>query len=255
VSATRISVVALGSLLFLAGCYGSTEPASDVGPHTAKLHARGTANDGPAYSYFEYGPILGPTSTTPRRQWPAGASGPFSEALTGLEESTDYQFNVCGGDQGEGAVCAQRRYFQTPGPAGKDSVKGRIHMLPELRDLQGDIDALSGPAGENPSGSLSYTVRVSNEQGITQRHFVGFVTCLQVDGNRAAVGAVGVTNLSGEPEEPASGLMTVVDGTPGNEADRFGTQTTAGGAAPDCSTAPEPTTQGGLGLVVVTDEP
>ena len=246
---------ALASVVVLAGCYGSTEPATDVGPHTAKLHGRGTANDGPAYSYFEYGRILEPTATTPRREWPAGASGPLFETLTGLEESADYQFRLCGGDQGEQPTCAQTRYFQTPGPAGKDSAKGRIHMLPELRDLTGDIDAISGPAGEDPSGSLSYTVRINGEQGTTHRSFTGFVTCLEVDGNRAAIGAIGLTALTGEPEEPGWGLMTVVDGTPRNEADRFGTTTGTGASAPDCSTAPEPTTQGGLGLVVVTDAP
>jgi hypothetical protein len=37
-----------------AGCYGSTEPATDIGPESATLQGHGTANNGPAKSWFQY---------------------------------------------------------------------------------------------------------------------------------------------------------------------------------------------------------
>ncbi len=41
-------------VLVLGGCYGSTEPATNIGEDSATLRAQGTANNGPATSYFEY---------------------------------------------------------------------------------------------------------------------------------------------------------------------------------------------------------
>ncbi len=68
------------SVVALAGCYASTEPATNVGPEAATLNARGTANNGPARSHFEFW-MTGSTrvSWTDDQRWPAGASGPFSQ--------------------------------------------------------------------------------------------------------------------------------------------------------------------------------
>ena len=52
----RIAVSALLCAGVLAGCYGSTEPATEVAFDSAKLNGRGTADKGPAFSYFEYAP-------------------------------------------------------------------------------------------------------------------------------------------------------------------------------------------------------
>ncbi len=53
-------VAVVVAAITLAGCYGSTEPATDVRPNSAVLQARGTANDGPAFSYFELGEVWRP---------------------------------------------------------------------------------------------------------------------------------------------------------------------------------------------------
>jgi hypothetical protein len=48
--------------LALTGCYGSTEPATEVTADTARLNARGTANNGPATSFFEIWPTNAPSA-------------------------------------------------------------------------------------------------------------------------------------------------------------------------------------------------
>ena len=82
----------LGAVALLTGCYGSTEPATQVGPDSARLNGQGTANTGPAYSYFEYQAAFPPSpiQRTIQREWPAGASGPLSEPITGLRDATTY---------------------------------------------------------------------------------------------------------------------------------------------------------------------
>ena len=64
--------------LALVGCYGSTEPATEVERDSARLNARGTANNGPASSVFEYWPAgrQDAARQTRRLNWPGGASGP-----------------------------------------------------------------------------------------------------------------------------------------------------------------------------------
>jgi hypothetical protein len=218
----------------LAGCYGSTEPATEVRQTSAVLHARGTANNGDAQSYFEYW-ITGAAqrSTSPPFRWPAGASGPFSWKAEGLISGTQYSFRMCGRDLSAAEfVCAQTRSFTTLAPT-EDEVWGEWFSGPAFN---GRIRAKSGPAGENPSGSLSTST------------FTGFVTCLAVAGNRAAIGAVG---------ENAAMLMTVIDGGP-TGTDSAAIATSPAPIRPNCASAsfanqtPIPPEDGGL---VVTDAP
>jgi hypothetical protein len=174
------------------GCYASTEPATEVGQSSARLHAHGTANNGEAQSYFEYWPTGSPalsTTSAPLR-WPAGASGPFSRRAEGLYPATSYSFRVCGRDlSGANFICAQTRTFTTAA-ASKDEVWGGWFASPSFN---GTIRAKAGPSGAGPSGYVSTS------------GFTGFVTCLDVDGDRAVVGAVG---------ETSSMIMTVIDGGP-----------------------------------------
>src|SRR4029453_4803407 len=90
------------AVVSLAGCYASTEPATDITFSGATFNARGTANDGPASAYFEYGPtsLSGFETRTASIRFPAGASGPFSAKpfLGPLYAGTEYKFRVCGRD-------------------------------------------------------------------------------------------------------------------------------------------------------------
>jgi hypothetical protein len=184
-----IGLIALAS----GGCYASTEPATDITQSGAKLHAHGTANNGEATSYFELWPTGSPSrqlSTGQGFHWPAGASGPFSRTVEGLYPSTPYSFRVCGrDDSGGNAVCAQTLTFTTKA-ATQDELWGGFFGSPSFN---GYVRAKAGPDGENASGHLSAS------------DFNGFVTCLHVDGNRAAVGGVGNNSAM---------LMTVVDNGP-----------------------------------------
>jgi hypothetical protein len=176
-----------------AGCYASTEPATEVQQSSAKLHAHGTANNGEATSYFELWPTGLPSlqvSTGQGFHWPAGASGPFSRTVEGLYPSTPYSFRVCGrDDSGGNAVCAQTLAFTTTA-ATKDEVWGGWFAGPSFN---GTIRTKAGPSGESPNGYASSS------------SFTGFVTCLIADGNRAIVGAV---------NQEGSMIMTVIDGGP-----------------------------------------
>lgn len=178
----------------LSGCYASTEPATDITQSTARLHAHGTADNGEATSYFELWPTGSPSRQLPTGQafhWPAGASGPFSRTVDGLYPTTSYSFRVCGrDDSGGSAVCAQTLTFTTKA-ATHDELWGGFFASPSFN---GYVRAKAGPAGQDASGHLSAA------------DFNGFVTCLRVDGARAAVGGVGHNSAM---------LMTVVDGGPG----------------------------------------
>ncbi|MEA2420026.1 MAG: hypothetical protein QOE60_2232 [Thermoleophilaceae bacterium] len=176
------------------GCYASTDPATDVGQSSATLHAHGTANNGEAQSAFELWPTGSPSrpvSTGAGFRWPAGASGPFSAKVEGLYPSTSYSFRICGRDLEAGGpfICAQTLTFTTKG-ATQDELWGAYFGGP---CCNGYVRAKAGPNGENASGHLSAS------------DFNGFVTCLHVSGNRAAVGGVGTNSAM---------LMTVVDNGP-----------------------------------------
>jgi hypothetical protein len=184
----RLSLVALLALsaLALGACYGSTEPATGVGEDSATLHARGTANHGPATSYFEYwaagDPATGyPTPRTPTRTWPAGASGPISEQVSDLLVASQYSFRLCGDDQGATPVCAQTRSLTTTTPAG-DYVKGSIALddAPRVQGFALRFNARSGATGQNPKGTVT-TIQKSGARDVLQ------VSCLKVTGSQAMV--------------------------------------------------------------------
>jgi hypothetical protein len=209
----------------LGGCYASTEPATDVGSESAKLNARGTANNGPATSHFELW-IIGSTNRvrwTADRHWPAGASGPFSEKVAPLAASTGYSFRVCGSNDGDHAgACAQTRTFTT-GSAVEDSVAG---SWPNSPSFDGSVNTRSGRSGQSPDGSIA--ARVSFQA------FTGSVTCLLVQGNRATVGAVG--NVPGQPEAKETMVTTIVDGGPSG-TDTVHPIIAAGTTPPSCASA------------------
>jgi hypothetical protein len=225
----------LGTTLILGGCYGSTEPATDIGFDRATLTANGTANAGDAHVYFEYWPTGHPESVvaTIGKDVPAGSSGKYSEptanSFRGLAAGTQYTYRVCAKDQGvPNGACAQTRTFTTARPAG-DLVRGDYLTLLGGIGHRGSVDAHGDASGANAGGTLELPVDKDTSAGT----FSGTVTCLRVEGNRATVGAVG-SNDGG----PATALFEVVD----NDATWIGTAdqvdwtVTPGSTPPNCST-------------------
>lgn len=209
---TLVAASAVAGLLALPGCYGSTEPATDVGPESATLNAEGTADNGRVFTKFQYGLTgrVGNPLEVGAGPFPAGASGPFSAKVSHLAAGSNYSFRMCGTDDGdENYICAQTRTFTTPPPV-EDSAYGEwfagcCHTF--------SVDARSGPLGESPHGTMSWHDGPSiNDQ--TERTFTSDeITCMDVDGPRAVVGAVGIlhTEPSGE-DQLTSALVTIVDG-------------------------------------------
>jgi hypothetical protein len=235
---SALALLAVAAVAVLAGCYGSTEPATDVGIDSATLNGQGTANNGRAHAYFEYW-LTGASDDEPPRaggyDYPAGASGPISAKVTNLAANSSYSFHVCGYDynaEGEGGPesCAQTRTFTTKPPV-EDALRGGFWAGCCSRL---DIDAKSAPNGTNAGGWVRWH-RSSSSSPDPPRDFNGFVTCLAVDGSRAAVGAVGVWKQQGAPNTNATFLITVVDGR--TQEDTYHEVETAGSALPNCATA------------------
>ena len=141
---------------------------------------------------------------TPTRNWPAGASGPISERVSGLTEATDYRYRLCGNDAGKAAVCANTRSFTTPGPDGVDSVIGFWRAGFGADPTGGSVRAIRDTDGSNPRGSLSITTIAQPDPGepFQEHRFTGFVTCLRIEGVRATIGAVGADQVDGGPDTP-----------------------------------------------------
>jgi hypothetical protein len=225
-------VAALAAAVVLAGCYGSTEPATDIGPDHATFHGRGTANQGPVHVYFEFWPTAHPTevSTTLGEDVPDGASGPVSEPHfpfpLGLQAATEYAFRMCGKDRATpNGVCAQTLRFTTTRPEG-DFVAGGFSTQIGGVGHSGGVGARNGAAGGNPSGEL-------NLPGDFGNTFSGDVSCLIVRGHDAVVGAVGEL-VDGTP---ATGLLRVLDARSFNEPDLVAYTVTSGSTTPpSCAT-------------------
>jgi len=193
----------------LAGCYGSTEPATNVGIDRATLTAKGTTNAGAAHIYFEYWPTGQPASVlaTIGKDIPGGVTGPYSEATAdsfrGLKPATGYTYRVCGKDQSSpNGACAQTRTFTTSTPAG-DLIRGDYATLLGGIGHRGAVDAHSDASGANAGGTLSLP---EDKHASPIGNFSGNVTCLRVEGNKATVGAVG--SVAGQP---TTALLVYVD--------------------------------------------
>jgi hypothetical protein len=208
----RACVIGVLLTIVLAGCYGSTEPATNVGPESATLNGKGTANHGGVSTKFEYALTgrVGDPQQVSGGHFPAGASGPFSAKIFHLAAGSNYSFRMCGLDDGEVEyICAQTRTFTTP-PAVEDSVYGGWFAG---CCASFSVDARSGPSGESPHGTMAWhegpTINDQTEMTFTSDE----ITCLEVDGARAAIGAVGILHIEPSGEDHlTSALATIVDG-------------------------------------------
>jgi hypothetical protein len=223
-----LGAATLVAAALFAGCYGSTEPASEIGPESARLNANGTANNGTAHSYFEYW-ITGwnrPHLKTDTRDWQQGTSGPFGEKVTDLSASTGYSFRMCGGDDGGGA-CAQTRTFTTKPPV-EDAAMGTLIAA----HGRSTINAHSSASGANPRGTIS-EFSTDGVQGVS---FQGTVTCLLVNGNRAAVGAVGKTTFQPSGNQIDQTELWSIEDNHAQE-DKMNLVYNTGTTPPDCASA------------------
>ncbi len=226
-----VGLVGTVFVLLVSGCYGSTEPASDIAFDHATLNGRGTTNNGSADVRFELWPTSQPSqrASTLAKTVPGGADGPFSQPNSpfgpyGLVPDTEYSFRLCGRDQGAQAdVCAQTRTFRTEKPSG-DLLRGFFILQFTGIGHTGNVRAESDRAGGGATGRL----QLPGEFGNT---FSGDVSCLSVHGHDAAVGALGQT-VDGNN---ASGLLVVRDSA--ENADQLTYTVTPNGGPPDCAAA------------------
>jgi hypothetical protein len=243
-SARILSVAALtAAILGLAGCYGQTDLATHVGPASATLNARGAANGGPAQAWYEYWKDSAPDDKlqTPAQTIPDGANGPFPQKVAGLANATRYSFRLCGKDASVGPVCAQTRSFIT----GAASVQAYGSTAPEPQQSDQmdhiDVNVASGPVGRvyaiwrfggpgGPPGGISFGVGSTTTDN---------VTCLNVQGNVAAIGFRQVPPYSADvPLKNVMHAYVVDGGPPGSGQDRFLTGPTFEDEDPNDCTIP-----------------
>jgi hypothetical protein len=194
------------SVALLTGCYGSTQPATQVKATSAVLNGHGTTNNGTATVRFEYWPTGRPSErhNTPARQIPGGVTGPFAQLADGLESGTAYSFRLCGTDSG-GTACAQTLRFETP---PRDRVDGSASS----GTFTVTIHVSSGPSG----GDVRGVIDGSNAQGA---RLVAGPTCMIVNGRTAIVGFEGASQSGSNPPEPVLGTAKIVDGdVPGRDS-------------------------------------
>jgi hypothetical protein len=173
----RVVLLALLAAALLAGCYGSTEPATDIGFASAKLHAWGDTERSATTSWFEFSPsnVTG-VGATRQRSWPAGVRGPLTESLTGLTPATVYSYRLCGSTGLGSPVCAQTRTFRT---LDGDFVKA--YLVPPGGGSASRLYAVSGPQGEAPDGFLAFPPELDPPESED-------VVCVSVHGDEAVVG-------------------------------------------------------------------
>jgi hypothetical protein len=176
-----IGIGVLG-LAILPGCYGSTEPATNIGVDAATLNANGNTQDSPTTSWFEYWLTSQPGSVheTEPVSLPKEVHGPLSVRVGGSEDlrveslapNAEYSFRLCGAPEGGSSVCAQTRTFRT--------LEGDlVRAVLRAQDVDALLRATSGPNGESASGHFDVAPRPSPEER---------VVCLSVHGDEAVVG-------------------------------------------------------------------
>jgi hypothetical protein len=232
-----LCALAIAAAVPLSGCVAITGGARLTAETTFRIEARGHSDDSPAHFQFRYADGKADLDTaaaqkTPMRMVPAhvpqdGRNLIFGEDITGWSPGRLYWYEVCGGDAKISPdLCGGVRHFFTPPTLAQDYVVGFFRFGGEYGNIV-DIDAASGPQGQNADGWFTNSVRYFGTPA------EGQVTCLVVNGNRAAVGVVG-TSYSGtfhnENPQPYSAVWTL-----DAQADTFHEAITQ--SAPNCATA------------------
>ncbi len=230
-----------GSCLALAGCYAQTDQPTQVTSTSAQLNAVGRTDSSPAHYYFQYSTSASALGTgfglqTPTRTAPANVPGhgsnvSFGETVGSLSPGTVYYDRVCGGDQQVAPdACAGTGMFFTVPSAAQTYVTGTYIY----NRTGGSVHAASGPNGRAVEGY------VNSSDATTNFNFSGNVTCLLVNGNQAAVGAVGTATSYANPgfyDQPYTELRTFVRDPSTGTITVGPEQNVPGSTPPDCSSA------------------
>lgn len=236
----RLAAVAglVVAALLVASCsFGETRPADDVTDVGVTFHglARNTVAEATTY-WFEYGPTTSYGTSTPQQSVNAANVGqgyPVEATVGGLAEGRTYHYRLCTRGADGAGTCG--RDLSATTTSGRDSVSGTGIVL----DLGfgyvigAQVFATSGPGGSGPvrgdavasPGSVYF--KIPDE---------GAVTCLRVEGNRAAIGLMVTPPDLGQPDlTPFPRLIFVEDN--GSVGDRLG----FGSIAAPATTCPVPT--------------
>jgi hypothetical protein len=182
----------------LTGCVGFTDYATHVTQTSAWLEAHGRTDDYPAKFYFRYAnyeadlPTAAahrtPTRTVPAHRPASGEYGYFHEGVSGLSPGRVYFYELCGADDRPGAqeMCGGRQRFFTNPSSSQDSVVGWMYAGFGPYFNKYVFNAASGPQGQNADGWFEFLYRNAYFSPTYETR----VTCLDVDGHRAAVGEV-----------------------------------------------------------------
>jgi hypothetical protein len=228
---------------------GHPKPATHVSDTGATLNADIHSSFAGDTTYFwAYGETTAYENETPHRTIPIADDQPHpvSEPISGLTPGTTYHTQVCAQDEQEEPprlVCSKDHTFET-------QLLDRANGSASNGSLTANVDASSGPSGEDPSGTVTGGGSINGQTVI----FTGTVDCLAVDGNTAVVGYTGQQYIGGFP---AGGTTTyyakIVDsGTPGQ--DTFDALPGAPTNSPDCDLY-QPGGEVYTGNFTVTDAP
>jgi hypothetical protein len=232
-----IATLGCASALLSACGFGVTGEASDVTDVGAKLFGsvHNTSAERTDY-WFEYGTSTTYGSSTPRGSVNVGTpSSAYTVAspVSGLAEAMPYHYRLCAAGTDGVGHCGDDRTFMTT--TGRDSVSGSgtVFSIPELGfAIAASVYATSGPDGADPVAGAAATspgrvyFRVADS---------GPVSCLRVDGNRAAIGFVATTDIGQPDPQPIPIMLFVEDNGP--SGDRIGDV----GLAEPAPTCPLPT--------------
>jgi hypothetical protein len=223
-TAFAIASIALGALLCSACGFGITGNATRISDVSADLSGTvGTDRpDSTMQWWFEYGPRITYGKTTPigTANTAPGFDLTVGGAALGLADGTRYHYRLCAkGTDGHGA-CGADQVFTTTN--GHDSVIGTGTVL----DLGfgavwgGDAEVIGNAPTPGPASGDAALIPGSVYFKVPD---TGPATCLNVVGNRAAIGFTSNVDLGQPDPQPVHRILFVEDNGPGGDRIGFGT--------------------------------
>lgn len=208
---------AASAAIVLSSCgFGVTHGVANVFGLSATLTGVVGNTEGMVVAHwFEYGTTTEYGSTTERladRVEPR-VGLPVEATVTGLEPETEYHYRLCGIEGGDTPACGKDRTFTTTASGASVTGRGTLAEMPELANFGASVEALSAGDGSEPLGEV---IRSPSSYDF-RWHDRGPVTCLRVEGNRAAVGfEVIQPGFGGEPREIFDVLLIEDNGPTGD---------------------------------------